>query len=365
MSWVTILTPLFNGIEYFEECYNSILCQTEQGFTWIIGVNGHGDDSNDIYVMLKNRISDSRVRVKNYATVGKVNTLNEMIKDVTTPYVALCDCDDAWILNKLEVQKQILEKYPMIDVLGTNLQYIGELNHIPQLPFGKITYDILCKINPVVNSSVVLKKECCGWVDRFGLEDYDLWFRLVLLQNKNIFTIQEPFILHRIHKTSAFNNSGVQDVKGLLNYYNKNDVTVVSAFYPIKSKYSLTDYLKWMKFWSQCKCNLVFFTVEEFVPIIENLRKDIIFPTKIIPLEFSQLDGVKKYGMDFWQKEYLKDNESYHTPELYILWYEKKGFVKRAIELNYTEVAFDRAGYKYHGRVKALADGAREAGLNF
>jgi large subunit ribosomal protein L18 len=30
-----------------------------------------------------------------------------------------------------------------------------------------------------------------------------------------------------------------------------------------------------------------------------------------------------------------------------------------------TEVAFDRSGYKYHGRVKALADAAREHGLKF
>ncbi|MDF1678120.1 MAG: 50S ribosomal protein L18 [Legionellaceae bacterium] len=34
---------------------------------------------------------------------------------------------------------------------------------------------------------------------------------------------------------------------------------------------------------------------------------------------------------------------------------------QRAKELNVVEVAFDRSGYKYHGRVKALADGAREA----
>ena len=38
---------------------------------------------------------------------------------------------------------------------------------------------------------------------------------------------------------------------------------------------------------------------------------------------------------------------------------------ERAKSSNLIDVAFDRAGYKYHGRVKALAEGAREAGLNF
>lgn len=38
---------------------------------------------------------------------------------------------------------------------------------------------------------------------------------------------------------------------------------------------------------------------------------------------------------------------------------------ERAKAVGITRVAFDRAGYKYHGRVKALADAAREAGLEF
>ncbi|MGV6807254.1 MAG: 50S ribosomal protein L18 [bacterium] len=38
---------------------------------------------------------------------------------------------------------------------------------------------------------------------------------------------------------------------------------------------------------------------------------------------------------------------------------------QRAIEAGVKKVAFDRSGYKYHGRVKALADAAREAGLDF
>lgn len=38
---------------------------------------------------------------------------------------------------------------------------------------------------------------------------------------------------------------------------------------------------------------------------------------------------------------------------------------KRAVAAGVTEVVFDRAGYLYHGRVAALADAAREAGLKF
>jgi large subunit ribosomal protein L18 len=42
-----------------------------------------------------------------------------------------------------------------------------------------------------------------------------------------------------------------------------------------------------------------------------------------------------------------------------------KIIAERAKAAGVTQVVFDRGGYKYHGRVKALADAAREAGLKF
>ena len=42
-----------------------------------------------------------------------------------------------------------------------------------------------------------------------------------------------------------------------------------------------------------------------------------------------------------------------------------RGVAERAKAAGITRVAFDRSGFKYHGRVKALADAARESGLEF
>lgn len=42
-----------------------------------------------------------------------------------------------------------------------------------------------------------------------------------------------------------------------------------------------------------------------------------------------------------------------------------EAIAKRAAELGLKDVVFDRSGYVYHGRVKAVAEGAREGGLQF
>lgn len=338
MVWVTILTPLFNGIEYFKECYDSVLNQDEKDWLWIIGINGHGNDSNQVYQMISSMNRSDKILVKNYDTTkGKVETLNKMMELVNSEYVALLDCDDIWFSNKLLIQKLILNTYPQIDVLGTSCQYIGNLNHVLNLPEGKVTLNTLFHVNPLINSSVIMKKELAKWEDRFHLEDYDLWFRCII-ENKEVQVFNKPLIYHRIHNESAFNSSGVQNRDALLEYYKEKmcDVTVVTAFFPMKSKFPLTQYLQWIKpFWSSVDCNLVIFTTEELVPFFEDIRSKFLTKTRIVPMNFQDCNAYNKYSKEFWLYQETIDHETCHSSDLYAVWYEKKEFVLKAIEKDY------------------------------
>ena len=68
----------------------------------------------------------------------------------------------------------------------------------------------------------------------------------------------------------------------------------------------------------------------------------------------------KKISTDKKLKE-----EKVRTKKIAVAYEVGKSLAKKAIEKKIKKVIFDRGGYKYHGRVKAVAEGAREEGLIF
>jgi hypothetical protein len=109
---------------------------------------------------------------------------------------------------------------------------------------------------------------------------------------------------------------------------------VVSAFYRIPSKHSVKHYFEWiMPFFSECPFPLVLFTEPELVDVFQEIRKRFASQTKIVGLPFSEFKGIQRYGAEMWVEEKKKDHEASHTPELYCTWYEKKEFVRKAIEM--------------------------------
>ncbi|MBQ7743779.1 MAG: 50S ribosomal protein L18 [Lachnospiraceae bacterium] len=65
------------------------------------------------------------------------------------------------------------------------------------------------------------------------------------------------------------------------------------------------------------------------------------------------------------QASTIKNKELKHTNDIEAAKYVGKTIGEAATKLGISQVVFDRSGYLYHGKVKAVADSAREAGLKF
>jgi glycosyltransferase involved in cell wall biosynthesis len=195
---------------------------------WLIGINGHHDGGEvlqkaiDVKKKCMAHIGDCVIHVINFPNAhGKADTLNALTKRATGEWVAILDCDDTWQREKLLFQRLTIDMIPDIQVVGTFCKYFGEINNNgPPLPVGRIPHSKFWEINPIINSSVLLRKELASWEDRFGLEDYDLWLRLVK-RGISFFNVPEYLVHHRIHNMSFFNGKGGQDVNGLISYHSQ------------------------------------------------------------------------------------------------------------------------------------------------
>ena len=210
---ISILMPIYNGIEYIDYSVNSILNQTYTNWELIIGINGHEENSEVFYCAKK--YENDKIKIIDFFNIkSKSETLNEMIKYTKYNFICLLDVDDIWLNTKLESQLLFLNNY---DVIGTNCRYFGDSNNYPNIPLNDLKNVNMIDLNPIINSSCLIKKELCYWDSCYeGVEDYDLWLKLWKNKKKfyNVDTIQ---VLHRIHSTSAFNtkdnNNKLEELK--------------------------------------------------------------------------------------------------------------------------------------------------------
>lgn len=204
---ISILMPVYNGIEYIDESVKSVISQTFKDWELLIGVNGHSKNSSVYKKALKCGEQDTeRITVIDmFDCKGKSNALNKMIKVARYEWIALLDVDDAWLSKKLESQIPYTDEY---DIIGTHCKYFGDSNAIPSIPLGNISNYNFLQVNPIINSSCLVRKDLCYWNSRHdGVEDYDMWIRL-WKEYKKFYNVHGIHVLHRIHKDSAFNAQG-------------------------------------------------------------------------------------------------------------------------------------------------------------
>jgi|LauGreDrversion4_2_1035121.scaffolds.fasta_scaffold24636_7 glycosyltransferase involved in cell wall biosynthesis len=218
MVFISILTPVFNGVEFLEQCIRSVRSQTFPDWELWIGVNGHGNDGGMVaQVASYFATSDSRIHVviQGPPLKGKVESLNHLVSLTTTDWIAVLDCDDLWESRKLEKQVQAIHSYASdAAVIGTFCQYFGERHGNLILESGYIDPIVLEYHNPIINSSSLIRREYCTWEyeeNHDGIfEDFYLWMN-ICLSGKKMYNIPEFLVWHRIHKSSAFNSQGRTD----------------------------------------------------------------------------------------------------------------------------------------------------------
>ena len=214
MVFISILTPVFNGVEFLHECVRSVKAQTFTDWELWIGVNGHGEDGGEVAQLASQLVLyDPRIHIviQGPPLKGKVESLNHLVSLTTSDWIAILDCDDTWEPLKLEKQVQAIHSHASdAAVIGTFCQYFGELHGKPSLESGYIDPTILEHYNPIINSSSLIRREYCQWElndINFAMDDYHLWMKMCL-SNKKLYNIPEYLVWHRIHKTSAFNSQG-------------------------------------------------------------------------------------------------------------------------------------------------------------
>ena len=110
--------------------------------------------------------------------------------------------------------------------------------------------------------------------------------------------------------------------------------TLVTCYYPIKSKYPAEQYSAWAEQFLRLDVSIVVFTTRTMASIFRAMRvRHGNKPLYIVELPFEELDTWKLYKNQ-WIRQYELDHEKAHSPSLYAIWAQKPHFVRRAIELN-------------------------------
>jgi glycosyltransferase involved in cell wall biosynthesis len=123
MPKISILTPFKNAEKYIRATAESILAQTETDWEWIL-VNDHSSENEE--VVLKEFLSDKRIRVFTNNGNGIIDALNLAFEQATGRFCTRMDADDVMPENKLKFFSNYLENSSPETIVTGKVHYFSE-----------------------------------------------------------------------------------------------------------------------------------------------------------------------------------------------------------------------------------------------
>jgi hypothetical protein len=200
---LSVIMSVYNDARYLEEAVDSVLAQSFGDFEFLIVNDGSTDASPAI--LDGYAAKDSRIRLFHRVNHGLIDSLNFMIEEARTPYLARMDSDDVCRPERFERQMAFLNEHPDLIALGTNTDELDEQSRLmPCHDWHPLDHDSIAKAleqrTPICHPSVIMQR---GAVRRVGgyrrafkyCEDYDLWLRMVSMGQ--LANLRDRLLLYR------------------------------------------------------------------------------------------------------------------------------------------------------------------------
>lgn len=118
---ITILLSIFNGAAYLREQLNSIVEQTYKDWILLVRDDGSEDNSVSIIYDYQAMYPDRIIIVPTTTRLGASLSFGSLLEVVDSPYVMLCDQDDVWMRDKIDVTLEAMKtaecEYPSQPIL--------------------------------------------------------------------------------------------------------------------------------------------------------------------------------------------------------------------------------------------------------
>ena len=204
---VTVLMPVYNGVEYIREAIDSILDQTFKHFELVIVNDGSTDETESII----KSYTDTRIKLINQQNGGVSAALNTGLKHARAKYIVRFDADDVSYRNRLEVQYNFMLQNPDYILVGSDADYMTKEGTFIY------TYKNVGHTNEEINqtivqhcsfihSSVIYLKDLVislgGYdVRAHTFEDYFLWKKLI--KKGKVCNLRQPLLKVRFNSSSV------------------------------------------------------------------------------------------------------------------------------------------------------------------
>lgn len=229
---VSVVVPSYNHAKYVKETILSIVNQTYQNIELIVIDDGSKDNSIKILQNLQKEFGFTLIVRENR---GLVKTLNEGLSLANGEYFCVVASDDIFMLNKIELQVDFMEKNPDYALCFGKMKIIDEnSNYVKDFKFKRIKsgfmfYKLFSKQFIITAPTVMLKRNILesvgGYSSEFNIEDFPLWLKLSL--DYPFGYLDEILVSYRIHGANMSSNiaKNIQETHKILDKYNIDNKT--------------------------------------------------------------------------------------------------------------------------------------------